>query len=169
MGNVMRKWGKSTGHDCKHLVSEVIFLWYLIHKGLKKKNFCFAWDNLTISWWGLGENFPMVKIRITQSLALLKTFFGSMWLIFKLVPPAMPWSFPAGLPGTHTAPSLMSKASSPKRHFLLGRKIWPLSWHMPLCRSVHLSNRSLPISASKGLSQTSAMGEVFVGYSCSAP
>lgn len=65
----------------------------------------------------------MVKIRITQSLALLKTFFGSMWLIFKLVPPAMPRSFPAGLPGTYAVPSLMSKASCPKRHFLLERKI----------------------------------------------
>lgn len=65
----------------------------------------------------------MVKICITQSLASLKTFFGIMWLMFKLVAPEMPLSFPVGLPGTHAAPSLTSKASCPKSHFLLERKI----------------------------------------------
>lgn len=141
------------------------FLVYPIHK--KRKKLPSVWANLTINWQRIRAKASYSQnMQNGKSLAFLKTFFCTMWLKFKVVAPAALRSFPAGLPSTQAAPR-------PSRGFVsysVG-SLWRGKFGLSPGTSLFAgpSNRTLPVPASRDLSQASAVGEVFAEDSCSAP
>lgn len=133
------------------------FLVYPIYKKRKKKKLSSVWANLTINWQRIrAEASYSQNMHDAKSLAFLKTFFCTMWLKFKAVAPAAPRSFPAGLPSTQAAPRL-SRGFVSYRVGSLWRGKFGLSPGTSLFAGP--SSRTLPFSASRDLSQASAVGE----------
>lgn len=163
MGSMMRKWGKSTGHDWRHLVSEVVFLPSLIYKWRKKKKLHPAWDNLTSSPWGIRGNFSYSQNMHNVKPGIAKSFLWSMWLRFKLAASAMLGLFQKDcqVPRQHPA---CSEALCHKESVPFGEANLASSPGTSLLAG--LSCRSSPVSASRDLSQVSS---VFMVYSCSDP